>query len=232
MKKLWSFFILISLFFSCQKEKYDLIIRNAKVITCDGLPSSFLQDVGVRGDTIAAIKISDEFNGISDNEVDAKGLVLSPGFIDTHSHHGYGLRNNPPSVATVSQGITTIIVGQDGGSEWPLKKYFQSLTDSPVVINVGSYSGHNTLRDHVLGNNFKRKATQVEIDSMVMLLKKDMDAGAFGLSTGLEYDPGIYSTKDEVFQLSNVLPQYRGRYISHMRSEDRYFWDALQEIIL
>src|SRR6478736_3897397 len=217
-------------FFSCQKQKYDLIIRNV-LISSDGKSSSTLQDVGINGDTIAAIEPSGKFKGASDTELDAKGLVLTPGFIDTHSHHGSGLRNNPPSVATISQGITTIIVGQDGGSEWPLKKYFQSLTDSPVVINVGSYSGHNTLRDHVLGNNFKRKATPVEIDSMVILLKKDMDAGAFGLSTGLEYDPGIYSTKDEVFQLSNVLPQYRGRYISHMRSEDRYFWDALQEII-
>jgi N-acyl-D-amino-acid deacylase len=82
-----------------------------------------------------------------------------------------------------------------------------------------------------LGNDFKRKATQIEIDSMVVLLKRDMDAGAFGLSTGLEYDPGIYSTKNEVLQLSKVLPPYHGRYISHMRSEDRYFWDALQEII-
>ena len=230
MKKLCFLFLLISLF-SCQKEKYDLIIRNAQVISSDGLSSSFLQDVGVRGDTIAAIELSGKFNGVSNTEIDAKGLVLTPGFIDTHSHHGSGLRKNPPSVATISQGITTIIVGQDGGSEWPLKKYFQLLTDSPVVINVGSYSGHNTLRDHVLGNNFKRKATQVEIDSMAMLLKKDMDAGAFGLSTGLEYDPGIYSTKDEVLQLSKVLPHYHGRYISHMRSEDRYFWEALQEII-
>ena len=217
-------------FFSCQKQKYDLIIRNV-LISSDGKSSSTLQDVGINGDTIAAIEPSGKFKGVSDTEIDAKGLTLTPGFIDTHSHHGSGLRNNPPSVATISQGITTIIVGQDGGSEWPLKKYFQSLTDSPVVINVGSYSGHNTLRDHVLGSNFKRKATQVEIDSMVILLKKDMEAGAFGLSTGLEYDPGIYSTKDEVLQLSKVLPQYHGRYISHMRSEDRYFWDALQEII-
>ncbi|HEV8512691.1 MAG TPA: D-aminoacylase, partial [Cyclobacteriaceae bacterium] len=207
-----------------------LIIRNA-LVSSDGKSSTALQDVGIRGDTIAAIESSERFSGISDTEIDAKGLTLTPGFIDTHSHHASGLRKNPPSVATISQGITTIIVGQDGESEWPLKKYFRLLTDSQVVINVGSYSGHNTLRDRVLGNNFKRKATQVEIDSMVMLLKKDMEAGAFGLSTGLEYDPGIYSAKDEVFQLSKVLSHYNGRYISHMRSEDRYFWDALQEII-
>ena len=230
MKKFSALFVLIVLLSSCQKEKYNLIIRNT-LISSDGKSSAVLQDVGIRGDTIAAIGPSEEFKGVSDLEVDAKGLVLAPGFIDTHSHHGSGLRKNPPSEATISQGITTIIVGQDGGSEWPLKKYFQLLTDSPVVINVGSYSGHNTLRDRVLGSDFKRKATPIEIDSMIMLLKKDMEAGAFGLSTGLEYDPGIYSTKDEVLQLSKILPQYHGRYISHMRSEDRYFWGALQEII-
>jgi N-acyl-D-amino-acid deacylase len=230
MKKISLLPALLVFFISCNRERYDLIIRNAHV-SSDGASSLELQDIGVRGDTIAAIAASGELEGGTNSIVDAKGLVLAPGFIDTHSHHGSGLRTSPPSVATISQGITTIIVGQDGGSQWPLKKYFQSLIDSPVVINVGSYSGHNTLRDHVLGNDFKRKSTQAEIDSMISMLKKDMEVGAFGLSTGLEYDPGIYSAKDEVSQLSKVLVQYHGRYISHMRSEDRYFWDALQEII-
>ncbi len=230
MKKTHALFTLISFLFSCNREHYDFIIQNAHV-SSDGTSSTELQDIGIRGDTIAAITRSGKLEGLSNFVIDANGLVLAPGFIDTHSHHGSGLRNNPPSIATISQGITTIIVGQDGGSHWPLKKYFQLLTDSQVVINVGSYSGHNTLRDHVLGNDFKRKSTQAEIDRMIAILKKDMEAGAIGLSTGLEYDPGIYSTKDEVLQLSKVLPQYNGRYVSHMRSEDRYFWDALQEII-
>ncbi|MBS1505828.1 MAG: D-aminoacylase [Bacteroidetes bacterium] len=225
------FFLALLLFVAaCTPTKYDLIIRNAKV-SSDGKSADALQDIAVRGDTIAAIANAGELKGVGTSEIDAHGLILAPGFIDTHSHHGSGLLKNPSSVATISQGITTIIVGQDGGSQWPLKKYFQLLTDSPVVVNVGSYSGHNTLRDHVLKTDFKRKSTQAEIDSMVAMLKKDMEAGAFGLSTGLEYDPGIYSAKEEVLQLSKVLPEYHGRYISHMRSEDRYFWDALQEII-
>lgn len=226
MKKTFALLILIYTLTSCNKEKYDLIIRNA-LVSSDG--KSSYQDVGIRGDTIAVL--SEKLKAVGAKEIDATGLVLAPGFIDTHSHHGSGLLKNPYSIATISQGITTIIVGQDGGSQWPLKKYFQLLTDSPVVVNVGSYSGHNTLRDHVLKNDFKRKATPIEIDTMIALLKKDMESGAFGLSTGLEYDPGIYSTKEEVFQLSKVLPEYHGRYISHLRSEDRYFWDALHEII-
>jgi len=156
---------------------------------------------------------------------------LAPGFIDTHSHHDRGLIENPDALAAISQGITTIVVGQDGSSAWPLKDYFQSLQDKPTSVNVASYSGHNTLRDVVMGNNFKREATQTEIDSMKIMLQADMEAGAVGLSTGLEYDPGIYSVRNEVLQLANVLPWYNGRYISHLRSEDRFFWDALDEIV-
>ncbi len=215
---------------SCQTKKYDLIIRNAKVYS-DGVESGKQYDVAIQSDTIAAILPVGELNGSGVKEIDATHLALAAGFIDTHSHHDRDLNKNPSAEAMVSQGITTIIVGQDGGSELPLQKYFQLLKDSPVAVNVGSYSGHNTLREQVVGKDFKRKSTQAEIDSMIVLLHIDMKAGAFGLSTGLEYDPGIYSSHDEVLQLSKVLPQYNGRYISHLRSEDRYFWDALQEII-
>ncbi len=207
--------ILISLLFTfmllagCQTKKYDLIIRNAEVYS-DGVERGVRYDVAIQSDTIAAILPTGELKGIGVREVDATNLILSPGFIDTHSHHDRGLKENRAAEAVVSQGITTIIVGQDGGSDSPLQKYFQLLKDSPVAVNVGSYSGHNTLRDQVIGNDFKRKSTQDEIDSMIILLHADMKAGAFGLSTGLEYDPGIYSSHDEVLQLSKVLPKYNG----------------------
>jgi len=98
-------------------------------------------------------------------------------------------------------------------------------------VNIGSYSGHNTIRDSVLGKNYKRTATQDEIEKMKLLLKQDMESGAFGFSTGLEYDPGIYSANDEVLQLAKEVTPFRGRYISHIRSEDRYYWKAIDEII-
>lgn len=220
--------VLIFLSFGCKQSSYDVIIRGATVYDGNGNAGT-ITDVGINSDTIAFV--GDLASAKGKTIVDAKGLILAPGFIDTHSHHGGGLEEDPLALAAVSQGVTTIIVGQDGGSHWPLKKYFQSLIDHPVAVNVGSYSGHNTIRDRVMGVDFKRKSTQAEIDSMILLLQEDMKAGAFGLSTGLEYDPGIYSSKDEVLQVSKVLPTYNGRYISHLRSEDRYFWDALQEII-
>ncbi|HEX6893021.1 MAG TPA: D-aminoacylase [Chryseolinea sp.] len=213
---------------ACQKQKYDVVIRHATIYDGSGKPA-FIGDVAIAGDTIAAV--GDLGRVVAQIEVDGKGLTLAPGFIDTHSHHDRLLSDSPDALAVVSQGVTTIIVGQDGGSFSPLSKYFETLSDSPVAVNVGSYSGHNTIRALAMGDDFKRAATAEEIRKMEALLKDDLEAGAFGLSTGLEYDPGIYSEKEEVLSLSKLLVPYDGRYISHLRSEDRYFWDALNEII-
>ena len=101
----------------------------------------------------------------------------------------------------------------------------------PAALNIASYSGHNTLRRMVLGDDYKRHATPAEIEKMGRLLAADMRAGALGLSTGLEYDPGIYSDTAELVALARVASKYGGRYISHMRSEDREVWAALDEIV-
>jgi len=227
MKKLHSLLLLIVLW-SCGSKEYDLIIENATVYDGTGKPG-ITADVAVQADTIAAI--GDLSRATAPIVIDAKGLALTPGFIDSHSHHDRGLLEEREALAVVSQGVTTIIVGQDGFSDSPVSQFFQQLNEKPVAVNVASYSGHNTLRELVMGENYKRAATQEEIDSMSLMLKQDMEAGALGFSTGLEYDPGIYSTKEEVLHLSKLLPSYQGRYISHLRSEDRYFWTALQEII-
>jgi N-acyl-D-amino-acid deacylase len=166
----------------------------------------------------------------ADHVMDARGLVLAPGFIDTHSHHDRGLSADPGAVALVSQGVTTIVVGQDGGGV-NRAAFFARLDSQPVAVNVASYTGHGSLRRAVLGADFKREATAAEVDSMKALLRVEMRAGALGLSTGLEYDPGIYSSRDEVLALAGVAAEMGGRYISHIRSEDRYFWSALDEII-
>jgi N-acyl-D-amino-acid deacylase len=220
---------LAAVLISCQQSKTaDFIIRNATVYDGSGAEPK-IQDVAIAADTI--LTIGDLSSMKADTVYDATGLVLAPGFVDTHSHHDWQLSKNRDALSAVSQGITTIIVGQDGGSNSPLKDYFQLMTDSPAAINVASYTGHNTLRDIVMGKDFRRQATLKEIDSMILLMRADMDAGALGLSTGLEYDPGIYSADEEVRALAKALPEYGGRYISHMRSEDRYFWKALDEII-
>ena len=166
-----------------------------------------------------------------DSVVDGGGRVLAPGFIDTHSHHDDGLLADRGALAVVSQGITTIVAGQDGGHPMPLAATMDSLTTSPSTINVAFYAGHGTIRDAVMGGDFKRTATALEVDSMRVLLMRELDAGALGLSTGLEYDPGIYSDRSEVLQLAKVAAAEGGRYISHIRSEDRWFWESIDEIL-
>jgi N-acyl-D-amino-acid deacylase len=166
-----------------------------------------------------------------DRVIDAHGLTLAPGFIDTHSHHDYGLFDHRDALAVVSQGVTTIVAGQDGDSHLPLRDWFARLDTEPAAINVASYVGHGTLRSRVMGDDFKRVATEVEVSRMQALLREDMEGGALGLSTGLEYDPGIYSASSEVLTLAKTVAPYGGRYISHIRSEDRHFWDALNELL-
>src|SRR5262249_41462291 len=131
----------------------------------------------------------------------------------------------------VSQGITTVVVGQDGSSTFPLAEYFNRLRNDPAAVNVASYIGHGTIRREVLGADFKRAAAPDEGRRMEELVRAEMLSGALGLSTGLEYDPGIYSAPSEVVALAKVAGAAGGRYISHIRSEDRTEWDAIDEII-
>ncbi|MBZ0247020.1 MAG: D-aminoacylase [Cyclobacteriaceae bacterium] len=213
---------------ACTQSRFDVIIRNAQIVDGSGSPS-FIGDVGFNADTIAVV--GDLSKAVSENEIDGSGFVLAPGFIDTHSHHDRGMFEKRDMEALTSQGVTTMIVGQDGGSQFPLTQLTNKLDSTPVSINVGSYTGHNTIRRMVLGEKYQREATQEEVDQMKELLEQDLKLGSLGLSTGLEYDPGIYSNENEVLALGNVVAQNGGRYISHMRSEDRYFWEALKEII-
>ncbi|MFN8312929.1 MAG: D-aminoacylase [Cyclobacteriaceae bacterium] len=220
--------LLIIILNACQKPHYAVIVRGALVIDGTGSAGQLI-DVAIAGDTIAAI--GDLSRADADEIIDAGGQVLAPGFIDAHSHHDWGMQGMRDMPACVSQGITTIVVGQDGGSHIPLRKYFADMEQQPVAVNVASYAGHNTLRDSAIVGPYNRTSTPEEIERMKIMLAEEMDAGALGLSTGLEYDPGIYSKPDEVVALASVAASKGGRYISHIRSEDRYFWKAIHEII-
>lgn len=159
--------------------------------------------------------------------VDGGGLALVPGFIDTHSHADRALKNGNDGLGALSQGITTVIVGQDGSSEFPLERFFKRMQGGP--LNVGSFVGHGTIRSVVMGSDYKRAARADEIQKMQILVGEEVRAGAIGLSTGLEYDPGIYSTRAELMQLARTASDEGGRYASHIRSEDRDFWRAVDE---
>ena len=228
MLRIILFIALVAISTACQKPRFDLLIRNARVVDGTG-SASFLADVAVQADTIAAIGDLSQAKGLV--EIDAEGQVLSPGFIDTHSHHERGMMEARDLLALTSQGVTTMIVGQDGSSPFPLTAFFGEVESNPVAINVGSYTGHNTLREAVMAEDFQRFCTAGELEKMKDMLQQDMQAGSLGLSTGLEYDPGIFSNEEEVLALAEAAAAAGGGYISHLRSEDRYFWKALEEII-
>ncbi len=212
----------------------SFIVRGATIVDGTGSPS-YIGSVRVTDGTIAQVAAPADHDALSPtpNEpvYDAAGLVLAPGFIDTHSHHDGGLLEELGATAAVSQGITTIVVGQDGGSRFPLGDFFSALAATPAAVNVASYVGHGTLRRQVMGDDFRRAATEDEVAAMRALLESELASWAIGLSTGLEYDPGIYSTTDEVVALAMTAAASGGRYISHMRSEDRALHQAVEETI-
>ena len=206
------------------------VIKGATVFAGDGSgkPSTVRVEAGK---VVALGSDADAMREASDRVIDATGLLLMPGFIDTHSHHDWGLKDLPSADAAVSQGITTIVVGMDGGSALPVGRFLRSMDRDPAAINVATFVGHGTIRRRVMGADYKREATSAEIDAMVELVETAMKEGALGLSSGLEYDPGIYASTDEVVALARASAKHGGRYVSHMRSEDRELFKAVKELI-
>src|SRR3989442_11130502 len=166
-----------------------VLIRGALVVDASGGPARAL-DVRIVGATVR--QMGQLIPSSSDSVVDARGLVLTPGLIDTHSHHDRGLGSERTALAAVSQGITTIVVGQDGWSNFPLADWFAQMEQRPAAVNVASYVGHGRLRAAILGDDFKRQATNAEVRHMGPLVDGDMAAGARGHSTGPQADPGSY----------------------------------------
>lgn len=185
-------------------------------------------DVRIVGDTIREIGHLKVRTG--EQVIDATGLVVAPGFIDAHSHASGGIFEDPNAETQIRQGITTAVVGEDGSSEFPLQNWFDKLLKSPTAINFASFVGHGTVREQVMGDS-DRKSTPEERKKMADLVAQEMKAGALGLSTGLEYQPGRYADTDEVVALATSAAKYKGIYISHMRNEDNTFFDALHELI-
>ncbi len=226
-----------SMLFSCTQEEETVcrndppgfLISNVEIIDGSGSPA-FAGGVRVNDGLIADIGDLEPCDG--EAVIDGGGQTLTPGFIDTHSHADRHLLEYLDALPVISQGITTIIAGQDGGSPYPLADFFEKLQAAPATVNVASYVGHNTLRLEVMGEVFKRTATDEEVELMKQLLSSELESGALGLASGLEYEPGIHSETSEVLALAHVAADAGGRYISHIRSEDRWSEDAIDEIIL
>ena len=219
-------------------EAFDMLIHGGRVLDGTGNPW-FRADIGVSDGRIVAVGILD--NAGAERVVDATGRYVSPGFIDIHSHADDGSariggstirtdsihRKAAPNV--VSQGVTTVVVNHDGRSPWPIRDQRSILERQGVGPNVMLMVGHGTVRREVMGDDFQRPATDAEVLEMQRLVRQALEEGAIGMSAGLEYVPGRWSTTDEIARLAEELVAFDGVYISHERSEGAdpmWFWPS------
>lgn len=206
----------------------SFVIVNANLVDGTGAPS---RRAAVRVIDGRIGEVGDIRPTGGDRVVDARGLVLAPGFIDTHNHSTDGLLTEPLAASQISQGITTLVVGQDGSSPWPIGDYLGRLRREPAAVNVLTAVGHATVRRLVMGDDFKRVARPEELARMEALVEQGMREGAVALSTGLEYEVGSYAATSEVVALARVTGRLGGFYISHVRDEADKAFDSMREVV-
>jgi len=206
---------------------YDLVIRHGFVLDGAGNPW-VLADVAVAGDRIA--DIAPGLAGKGRREIDARGGVVSPGFIDLHTHARRGIFQVPTAENYVRQGVTTVFEGPDGGSPLPIGEFLAKVEALKTSVNWGMFVGQGAVREAVIGRA-DRPATAAELDRMKALVREGMRDGAFGISSGLFYVPGIFTPTDEVMAVSAEAGAMGGIYISHMRNEAAGILDSVAETI-
>jgi len=212
---------------SAQSGRFDVLVTNARIIDGSGAPW-FYGDIGIRGDTIAAVGLIP--NADAAVRVDARGLVVSPGFIDIHSHGRRGIFEVPTAENYLREGVTTFVEGPDGSSPLPLGAFLDRVSKTPVSVNFATMVGQGSIRSQVIGLA-NRKATPEEIEKMKVLAAQAMKDGAFGLSTGLYYVPGNFTPTEEVIEIAKVVGRMGGIHISHMREEASHVLDSVRETI-
>ena len=210
----------------------DVLIRGGMVVDGTGSPWT-LADVGVLGERIAAVGVLE--GAQAHLEVDAVGTVVSPGFIDCHSHSDRVARQNPLCASTLLQGVTTEVVGNCGGSPAPVpgKSFADYLAEVEANGLAASYAflvGHGTIRRTVMGAD-ERAPTPDEQRAMERLLEESLDCGAYGLSTGLEFVPGRAAALDELISLNRVLARYDRIHATHQRNRNEGFEASVAEAI-
>ena len=232
---------------------YDIIIRGGVIVDGSGSPP-FKSDIGIKDGIIA--KIKDLSNEKAEMIIDAKGLYISPGFIDIHNHSDISIIDLPTADNYVLQGVTTLVIGNCGSSPAPLtdlnkkefekivkkdypeievkwksfREYLDVVREKRPVINIAPLVGHGTLRSAVIGYE-NRKASEKELEEMKRLLEESLREGAFGMSTGLIYVPSMFGDTNELIELMKTAAKYDGIYATHMRNEGVGLIDSVIEAI-
>jgi N-acyl-D-amino-acid deacylase len=232
-------------------DQFDVLITGGLIYDGSGRPG-IIADLGIKSGKIAAL--GDLKNKPAKRKIDASGLAVAPGFIDFHSHSDEELLLGAEAQSKIRQGVTTEIIGQDGGSVAPLTEnmraewsenlkttygievdwldfagYFQRLEKQKIIVNVASMVGQGSLREYVVGED-NRPASSEEIEKMKALAREAFRQGAYGISSGLEYTPGSFASTEEIIELCKAMDG-RGIYSTHMRNEDDTVLEAVDEAI-
>jgi|APMI01.1.fsa_nt_gi N-acyl-D-amino-acid deacylase len=216
-----------------QRRAYDVVIRGGSVH--DGLGGApHVVDVAITGGRIVAVGASLADRGR--DEINASGMAVAPGFVDIHSHGDGSLREDPRAESVIRQGITTIVVGADGGSRFSGEAGdsfvdWESRTNALApAVNLAAMIGLGSVRGKVIGEA-DRKPTATELTRMTAMVERALREGACGASTGLEYTPGAFAALDELIALCRPLAARRLSYATHMRNEDDQLLEAIDESI-
>lgn len=212
---------------SCGRESYDLVIKNGLIVDGTGEPA-YTGDIAIRETRIA--QIGNIKASRAAETIEASGLVVTPGFIDVHTHCDRAIKRIPTVDNYLLQGVTTVIGGNCGGHPYPLEELNRELQEEGISINFGCLIGHNTIRREVMKYKMD-PPTDEEMTQMKALIDQEMKAGGLGFSTGLSYLPGIYSETEELVELASVIAPYDGIYASHIRDQAEHITEAIEEAI-
>ncbi|UKJ06919.1 N-acyl-D-amino-acid deacylase family protein [Solitalea lacus] len=228
MKKLLLIYLVaLAPFVSKAQAHYDIVLINGRVVDGTGNPW-FKADVGISKGKI--VKIGQIDTTKAKKVINVNNRIVAPGFIDIHTHIEGDEEKTPTADNFIYDGVTSVITGNCGSSEVDLEKYFNFLTKLKTSVNIGALIGQGSVRAHVMNTSSAPPTTEQQM-AMEELVEKAMKDGAMGLSTGLIYVPGIYSSTEEIVGLAKVAKKYGGIYATHMRSETAQVFEAINEAI-
>lgn len=209
------------------KHDFSILILDGFILDGTGNPW-FKGDIGITGNRIEAIGNLSKKSAV--RTIEATNLMVTPGFIDVHTHCDRQILEVPTVDNYILQGVTTVIGGNCGGHPYPIQDLFNELEKTGISVNFGCLAGHNTLRREVMDLKMGLPSEE-ELERMKALIRREMEAGALGFSTGLSYLPGTYANSQELVSLVSALNPYGGIYTTHIRDQGRKITQAVQEAI-